>query len=446
VLLRAEWVVPISRPPVRDGAVLVEGSTITAVGPYEEVRRLAGRGCDFRDFGRAIIMPGLVNAHTHLMLTVLRGIEDDLTLFPWLASGVLGPEELLDERDFYYSALLGCLEAVRSGTTCLADACTRDVGLRAMAEAGLRGTAYLEVFELGTSPEEAVEKGLRAVARMAREAPERVRAGISPHSPYANSRETVELLTERAREEGLPICLHLAETKAELEFFLEGTGELGLVARELGLRARGGLGKTPTQYLHELGLLGADVLLAHAVHLTDEDITLIAEAGSPVAHCPKSNAKLGSGVARVPEMLASGVKVSLGTDSAASNNKLDMFEEMRAAVLVQRATRADAPVLTADDVLRMATLGGAEALGLGNSVGSLEPGKKADIIVVGLHEGLVPVYNPISTLVYCASGSDVVFTMVDGEVLYERGRFYGLDAERILSTCRDIEEKLAEGL
>ncbi len=216
MLLRAEWVVPISRPPVRDGAVLVEGSTITAVGPYEEVRRLAGRGCDFRDFGRAIIMPGLVNAHTHLMLTVLRGIEDDLTLFPWLASGVLGPEELLDERDFYYSALLGCLEAVRSGTTCLADACTRDVGLRAMAEAGLRGTAYLEVFELGTSPEEAGEKGLRAVARMAREAPERVRAGISPHSPYANSRETVEFLTERAREEGLPICLHLAETKAEL--------------------------------------------------------------------------------------------------------------------------------------------------------------------------------------------------------------------------------------
>jgi len=431
---------------VRDGAVLVDGRTITAVGPYEEVRRRAGRGCDVLDFGPAIIMPGLVNAHTHLMLTVLRGVEDDLTLFPWLASGVLGPEEILDDRDFYFSALLGCLEATRSGTTCLADACPRDVGLRAMAEAGVRGTAYLEVFEGERGPEEAVEEALKSALRMAGEAPERVRVGVSPHSPYANSRETLRLTAMRAREEGLPICLHLAETKAELDFFLEGSGELALVAKELGLRVRGGLGKTPTRYLHELGLLGPDVLLAHAIYLTEEDMSLIAGAGSPVAHCPKSNAKLGSGVARVPEMLSSGVKVSLGTDSAASNNKLDMFEEMRAAVLIQRAVRADAPVLTAEEALRMATLGGAEALGLSDLVGSLEPGKRADVTVVELREGLVPTYDPVSTLVYCADGSDVVFTMVDGEVLYERGRFYKLDADRVLDACRGIGEKLAEEL
>ena len=446
MILRGEWVVPVSRPPIRDGAVLVDDRAITAVGPYEEVRRQAGRGCDVLDFGRAIIMPGLVNSHTHLMLTVLRGVEDDLTLFPWLASGVLGPEEALDDRDFYFSALLGCLEATRSGTTCLADACPRDVGLRAMAEAGLRGTAYLEVFEGERSPEEAVEEALKSALRVAEEAPERVRVGVSPHSPYANSRETLELLAMGAREEGLPICLHLAETKAEFEFFLEGSGELALVAEELGLRVRGGLGKTPTRYLHELGLLGPDVLLAHAIYLTEEDMSLIAGAGSPVAHCPKSNAKLGSGVARVPEMLSSGVKVSLGTDSAASNNKLDMFEEMRAAVLVQRAVRADAPILTAEEALRMATLGGAEALGLSDLVGSLEPGKRADVTVVELREGLLPTYDPISTIVYCADGSDVVFTMVDGEILYERGRFYKLDAERVLDACRRIGEKLAEEL
>ena len=446
MLLKAEWVVPVSEPPIRNGAVLVEGSDISAVGSYDDVRRQAGRACDIMDFGEAIIIPGLVNAHTHLMLTVLRGVEDDMTLFPWMASGVLGPEEILDDRDFYFSALLGCLEALRSGTTCLADACPRDVGLKAMAEAGLRGIAYLEVFEGELGPEETVENALKIVHRMLKRAPERVGVGISPHSPYANSREMLELLAEEARERGLLMALHLAETKAELEFFLEGSGELALAIQELGLRAPGGLGKTPTGYLHELGLLGPDVLLAHAIYLTDEDVSIIAEAGSPVAHCPKSNAKLGSGVAKIPEMLSSGVRISLGTDSAASNNKLDMFEEMRAAVLIQRAMRADAPVLTAEDVFRMATLGGAEALGLGDVIGSLEPGKKADITVVELHEGLVPTYDPISTLVFCASGSDVVFTMVEGEILYERGHFYKLDVKQIMSACREIGEKLAEEL
>ena len=443
MLLRAEWVVPVAGPPIRDGAVLLEGPFIEAVGSYEEIKRQAGRGRDVLDFGEAIIMPGLVNAHTHLSLTVLRGVEDDLTLFPWLASGVLGPLELLNERDLFHSALLGCLEALRSGTTCLANTSMWEADIKAMAEAGLRGVAYLEVFEGERGPEGAVEACLKTILRMARETPEKIRVGVSPHSPYANSRKTLELLAGEARARGLPICLHLAETKAELDFFLKGMGELALVADELGLRARGGLGKTPTRYLHELGLLGPDVLLAHAIHLTDEDISLIAEAGSPVAHCPKSNAKLGSGVARVPEMLSSGVEVSLGTDSAASNNKLDMFEEMRAAIFIQRATRTDAPILTAEDALRMATLGGAGALGLDDSVGSLEPGKRADIIVVGLHEGLVPTYDPISTLAYCASGSDVVFTMVDGEILYERGRFYKLDAGRVLSACREIGERLA---
>jgi len=446
LLLRARWVVPVSEPPIRDGGVLVEGSTITAVGPYDDVKSWAGRGCDIIDFGEAIIMPGLINAHTHLMLTVLRGLEDDMTLFPWIASCVLGPEELLSERDFYYSALLGCLEALRSGTTCLADACPRDVGLRAMAEAGLRGVAYLEVFEGELGPREAVEEALETASKMGEKAPERVRVGISPHSPYVNSPEMLRLLAEETREAGLPIALHLAETKAELEFFLRGSGELALVAQELGLKAPRGVGKTPTRYLHELGLLGPDVLLAHAIYLTDDDMSLIAEAGSPVAHCPKSNAKLGSGIARIPEMLASGIKLSLGTDSAASNNKLDIFEEMRAAIFIQRAKRADAPVLTAEEVLHMATLGGAEALGLGDLVGSLEPSKKADIVVVELHEGLVPTYDPISTLVYCASGSDVVFVMVDGDVLFERGRFYKLDASRVLSACQEIGERLAEEL
>ena len=446
MLIRAEWVVPVSSPPIRDGAVLVEGPLIDAVGPYEELRRQIGRGEEALDLGHAIILPGLVNAHAHLIYTVFRGLEDDLTLFPWMMSAIIGPSELMDEQDFYLSALLGCLESIRSGTTCLADACPMSAGLRAMADAGLRGVAYLEVFEGERGPEEAVEGAVKKVAKMDREAPDPIRVGLSPHAPYSNSPEMLRLVAERARELGLPLCLHLAETRAEMEFFTSGTGELAKLIKELGLRIRGGLGKTPARYLSDLGLLGPDVLLAHCIHLTDEDIALLARARSPVAHCPKSNAKLGSGVARVPEMLASGLTVALGTDSAASNNRLDMFEEMRAAIFIQRALRAKAPVLTAEDILRMATLGGAEALGLGGLVGSLEPGKRADLIAVELHEGLLPTYDPVSTLVYCASGSDVVLTMVDGQVLYERGRFTRLDVKRIIEDCRALGERLAEEL
>ncbi|RLI13970.1 S-adenosylhomocysteine deaminase [Candidatus Bathyarchaeota archaeon] len=445
MLLRAEWVVPVSRPPIRDGAVLVEGPLIEAVGPYEAVKKEAGRD-DVLDLGQAIIMPGLVNAHSHVVYTVLRGLEDDLTLFGWLGACIIGPSELLSERDFLWSARLGCLEAVRAGITCLADAAPfGSVVLRAMAESGLRGLVFREVFE-GEEAGGALESALREIEEMEKAAPERIKIGISPHSPYANPPGFLRSVAEAARERELPVSLHLAETKAEYEFFTEGKGELTAIADALGLRLPKAIGKTPTEYLAELELLGPDVLLAHCIHLTGRDVELIARSGSSVAHCPKSNAKLGSGIAKVPELLSAGVKVGLGTDSAASNNVLDMFEEMRMAVFLQRASRTDAPVLTAEDALHMATLGGAEALGLNGLIGSLEPGKRADLVAVRLHEGLLPIYGPVSALVFCANRSDVVLTMVDGEALFLDGRFTKLDAERIIGECRSIGERLAEEL
>ena len=446
MLLRAEWVVPVSSEPIRNGAVLVEGSTITAVGPYEEVGKQAGRE-ECLDLGSAIIMPGFVDAHSHVMYTVLRGLEDDQTLFGWLGACILGPSEVLSERDFLWSARLGCLEAIRAGITCLAD--STPLGLtttRALSEFGLRGVVFKEVFQGEGGASDVLEEALREIEEMATEDPEHLRAGISPHAPYSNPPGFIKATAELARERGLPISIHLAETKAELEFFLKGKGEIASISEVLGLNLPGALGKTPTEYLSELKALGEDVLLAHCIHLLDRDVKLIASSGSSVAHCPKSNAKLGSGIAKVPELLSSGVKVGLGTDSVASNNVMDMFEEMRMAIFLQRALREDAPVLTAQDVLYMATLGGAEALGLGDAVGSLEPGKKADLIAVELREGLLPTYDPISTLVYCASRSDVVLSMVDGEVLFLRGRFTKVDAGRVLRECTSIGERLAEEL
>ena len=446
MLLRAEWVVPISGEPIRDGAVLTEGTDIVAVGPFEAIKKQAS-GDELLDLGRAIIMPGLVNAHSHVVYTVFRGLEDNMTLFGWLGACILGPSELLSKDDFLWSARLGCLEALRAGITCLADAAPLGRAVaRAMSELGLRGIVFKEVFQGEGDVDSVLQAALREVRDIAREGHGLVRAGISPHAPYSNPPAFLKATLELAREEGLPISLHLAETKEELEFFLEGKGELATIADVLGLKVPRAVGKTPTEYLAKLGALGSDVLLAHCVHLLDQDIKLIADSGSAVAHCPKSNAKLGSGIARIPEMVSAGIKVGLGTDSAASNNVLDMFEEMRMAIFLQRASRSSAPVLTAEDVLYMATLGGARALGLGDAIGSLEPGKRADVIAIKLHEGLLPTYSPTSTLVYCASRSDVVLSMVNGEVLFLDGRFTKVDAERVLGECSLIGERIAENI
>ena len=444
MLLRAEWVIPISSPPLRDGAVLVDGPVISAVGSFEELRREAGD--DILDLGEAILLPGLVDAHSHIVYTVFRGIEDDMTLFPWMTSGILGPLELMDEEDLFYSSLLGCLEAIRAGITCLGDSGPSWASLRALREARLRGVFYKEVFQGEKAAEEALEIVLKEISREDSGTPDLVRIGISPHSPYSNGPELLRLVAEKARELGLPVSLHLAETRAELDYFLRGGGELSAIMEHMGISLPGGIGKTPASYLAELGLLGPDVLLAHCIHLTDEDVELISRWGSPVAHCPKSNAKLGSGLARVPEMISGGIRVSLGTDSTASNNILDMFEEMRMAIFLQRASREDAPVLTAEQALKMATLWGAEALGLGDRVGSLEPGKRADVVAVKIREGLLPTYDPISTLVYCASRHDVVLTMVEGRILFHEGSFTTLDKEEILKTCRSLGERIAEEL
>lgn len=446
MLLRAEWVVPISGEPIRDGAVLTEGTDIVAVGPFEAIKKQAS-GDELLDLGRAIIMPGLVNAHSHVVYTVFRGLEDNMTLFGWLGACILGPSELLSKDDFLWSARLGCLEALRAGITCLADAAPLGRAVaRAMSEFGLRGIVFKEVFQGEGDVDSVLQAALREVRDIAREGHGLVRAGISPHAPYSNPPAFLKATLELAREEGLPISLHLAETKEELELFLEGKGELATIADVLGLKVPRAVGKTPTEYLAKLGALGSDVLLAHCVHLLDQDIKLIADSGSAVAHCPKSNAKLGSGIARIPEMVSAGIKVGLGTDSAASNNVLDMFEEMRMAIFLQRASRSSAPVLTAEDVLYMATLGGAKALGLGDAIGSLEPGKRADVIAIKLHEGLLPTYSPTSTLVYCASRSDVVLSMVNGEVLFLDGRFTKVDAERVLGECSLIGERIAENI
>ncbi|HDI01428.1 MAG TPA: hypothetical protein ENF78_03275, partial [Candidatus Bathyarchaeota archaeon] len=317
LLLRAEWVVPISGEPIRDGAVLTEGTDIVAVGPFEAIKKQAS-GDELLDLGRAIIMPGLVNAHSHVVYTVFRGLEDNMTLFGWLGACILGPSELLSKDDFLWSARLGCLEALRAGITCLADAAPLGRAVaRAMSELGLRGIVFKEVFQGEGDVDSVLQAALREVRDIAREGHGLVRAGISPHAPYSNPPAFLKATLELAREEGLPISLHLAETKEELELFLERKGELATIADVLGLKVPRAVGKTPTEYLAKLGALGSDVLLAHCVHLLDQDIKLIADSGSAVAHCPKSNAKLGSGIARIPEMVSAGIKVGLGTDSAA---------------------------------------------------------------------------------------------------------------------------------
>lgn len=424
--LRARWIVPITSAPIENGEVVVEGTRLAEVRPLPADGRPAP---DAHDFGEAVLMPGLVNAHTHLDYTVMRGLLEDLAFFSWIRE-LTARKSALDEPDWIASAMVGAAEAVAGGVTTLGDCTDTGAALLGAKALGLRGVIYQEVFGIDeSSPVDAILADLRLKVRALRwqASGTRLRIGISPHTPYTVRPALFRALADYADAESLPVCIHAAESQAESELIRRGSGEIAerLAARGIRWDAPGG---TPVAYLHTLGALTARTLLVHGVQLSAGDRPLIRASGVAWAHCPKSNAKLGNGIASLGllrQCYASGAaRIGLGSDSVASNNTMDLFEEMRFAVLAQRARRRQHQAMTAQEAVEMATLGGARALGLEREVGSLEPGKQADLIAVRL-DGLsaAPCYDPYSALVYAGSARDVALTMIGGDVVYEQGRF-----------------------
>jgi cytosine/adenosine deaminase-related metal-dependent hydrolase len=416
----ADWVVPVEGEPVPDGGVAVEDGLVVAVGPA------AGLEGERRRFPDAVIVPGFVNAHSHLEYAVYAGFGDGFSFPPWIALHMTRKRRLTD-GDAVSIARLGAAECLRTGVTTLADASFTGAAAPACADLGLRAIVHLEVF--GDDPDSAVERftGLRET--IAESLSDRVRLGVSPHAPYSTSTDVYAACAGL----GLPLATHLAESEAEQEWLLSGTGAM---AEAEGIPIEPA-GETGVRLLAEHGLLGSGVLAAHCVHVDAEEIGLLAEHGVAVAHCPRSNAILGCGAAPLTELLAAGVRVGLGTDSPASTPSFDLFEEMRAAVYTARVRRRRPDALSTNAALELATLGSARALGLDDEIGSLAAGKRADLTVVSLAGSpFLPWEDPTTAVVFGGSPDRVLLTLVDGEARYEKGGFEWPELRRSASAAR----------
>jgi 5-methylthioadenosine/S-adenosylhomocysteine deaminase len=407
---------------IADGAVAIRGDHVAAVGesaamdPQQARKVIDARG--------GIVMPGLVNTHTHAAMTLFRGLADDLPLMNWLNDHIFPAEATLDHRKVYCGALLACAEMIMSGTTTFCDMYLfEDAVARAAQQAGMRAVVGEVLFDFPSPHYGPIEEGFAYTEKLleAYQGDPLVTVAVEPHSPYLCAPAVLTRAFDLAQRHGVPMVIHLSETAAEVAT----------------LRQRYGL--TPVEHLEALGILAPNVLACHCVALTAEDIQRLKHYDVKVSHNPESNMKLASGVAPVPQLLAAGVCVGLGTDGAASNNNLDLFLEMDTAAKLHKVQRLDPTVLDADTVLRMATMDGARALGLSDRIGSIEPGKKADLIVIDTRQPhLVPMYHPVSHLVYAVKGSDVTTVIINGRVVMEGGRILTFAVEQDMADVNRI--------
>jgi len=410
------------------GAVAVDGGRIAAVGSEPEVD--AGyRAKQVLDAHGGIVMPGLVNAHTHAAMVLFRGIADDLKLMEWLQKYIFPAEKNNVTAEFVRAGTrLAALEMIRSGTTTFVDMYYfEDQVAETCQEAGLRGVLGSTLIEFPAPDNKTIPDALAYAERFLKKwsGDALVVPAVAPHSTYLCTPETLKAARGLADRYRAPILIHLSESADEQAQVKEKYG------------------RTPTEHLQQLGFLRPGVLGAHGIWLTPSDRKILKEAGAGVAHCPQSNMKLSSGAAPVRDMLAEGLRLGLGTDGAASNNDLDMFEEMLTAALLAKHTSGDPTAAPAAAVLEMATLGGARALGMEDRIGSLEPGKRADLVVVGLDEPrLHPLFDPVSHLVYVAKGADVRDVVVEGRVIMRDRRVLTLDERAVVAEADRLRDQV----
>ncbi|SMC55595.1 5-methylthioadenosine/S-adenosylhomocysteine deaminase [Desulfocicer vacuolatum DSM 3385] len=415
---------------IEKGAVRVRDGIIISVGkddmePSQEVptREIDAHG--------GIIMPGLINSHTHAAMTLFRGLADDLPLMEWLNDHIFPAEAKITADMVYRGTLLACAEMLLSGTTCFCDMYLFEEEVaKAASKAGMRAVVGEVLYDFPSPCYGPLDKGFEYVKTMMEKwkAHPLITVAVEPHATYTCAPELLTRAADMARTRQVPLVIHVAETRNEVKLIKEKYG------------------KTPVNFLADLGILGPNVVACHSVHLTPEERAVYRKFDVKVAHCPESNMKLASGVAPVPEFLSEGICVALGTDGCASNNDLDLFQEMDSAAKLHKVFSMNPEAVDAASAVKMATINGARALGLDESVGSLEPGKKADIIVVDTRSPhMVPMYNPYSQLVYAAKGSDVMLSIVDGKVLMENQALTTLDVDQVMDDVLAMAKKIAAG-
>ncbi len=412
------------RPDCFTGDLLIEGDRITAI--REEAGLIEHRRADRVIEGRdLLLMPGMINTHGHAAMTLLRGYADDLPLKEWLEEKIWPVEENLDGDDIYWGTLLAICEMLKGGTTTFTDMYFfMDRAAEAAADGKIRAVLSRGLVGLGDSGGEALQEAASFQKEWHGAADGRISVTYGPHAPYTCPPDYLRRVMEEAAKTKSPLQIHLAETAHEVE------------------ECRRDYGCTPVEHLQQLGLFEHRVIAAHCVHLSDEDIAILGANRVGVAHNPGSNLKLGSGIAPVARLLEAGVPVGLGTDGAASNNNLDLLEEMRLAALLAKGSACDPTLVPAKRALQMATVNGAELLGL-SDVGLLKEGFKADLIAFNLKAPqATPFFDPLAHVVYAAAAADIRFVIVDGEILVEDGCLTKLDEEKIIAESSRRAERL----
>jgi len=414
--------------PTHNARVIISGDRIEAVSDRQNTP-LPETG-ELINAEGAIILPGLINSHGHSPMTLFRGMADDLPLKSWLFEHIFPAEaKHINPDTVYWASLLACLEMIASGTTTSVDGYfLADAIVKAADKAGMRALVAQGVIDFPApgvpDPKKNVDVALAFMERWI-DLSDLITPGLFCHSPLTCAEKTLQQAHEISTRFDSPLQIHLSETREELTE----------IRKRTGLR--------PVFYLDDLGLLHSNVIAAHAIHLNEEEIDLLAERHVKIAHCPESNMKLGCGVAAIGRMLEKGVTVGLGTDGCASNNNLDLFAEMDTAAKLAKVANLDPTLLDARTVLKMATIGGARVIGLEDNIGTIQAGKKADIIIVDANTPhMTPMYNPYSQLVYSATGGDVRDVIINGKIVYRERRFTTLDSEEIMNEVKSLSREI----
>jgi 5-methylthioadenosine/S-adenosylhomocysteine deaminase len=412
---------------ISNGILAISGNKISYIGKDEKGSIKAKKKLDTQG---GLILPGLINSHTHAAMSLFRGLADDLPLMEWLNNYIFPVEGKMDADFVRVGTLLACAEMIMSGTTTFCDMYLFEEEVaRAAKEAGMRSVVGEVIYDFPSPNYGILEKGFiytEALIERWKKDP-LVNIAVEPHSLFTCGKELLIKANDLALRRDVPLILHLSETKEEVE--------------EIEKR----FGKRPVQHLKDLGLLGSHLIVDHCVHINKSEIKLLAENDVCVVHNPESNMKLASGIAPIPEMIAKGITVGLGTDGCASNNNLDLFGEMDIAAKLHKVNNLDPTVMDAQTLIKMATIDGAKVLGLETITGSLEVGKSADLIVIDTNKPhLIPMYNPYSHLVYAASGHDVKHSIIDGRIVMEDRRLLTLDVEEIIERSKEKSKKVKE--
>jgi 5-methylthioadenosine/S-adenosylhomocysteine deaminase len=411
---------------VDEGSIAIDDERIVYVGPSPaplEFQNAAKR----IDASGLIALPGFVNAHTHAAMTLLRGYADDMVLMEWLEEKIWPIEAHLDSEDVYWGAMLACVEMIRAGVTTFADQYFfMDDTAKAVRDSGIRACLSRGLIATPPNSAEALRENIELCQNWDGAANGRITTMLGPHAPYTCPPDFLEKVMEAAEEFGVGMHIHLSETSGEVE----------------ESRAKHA-GMSPIELMDSIGLFRFQTLAAHCVHVSPGDIEILSAKGVGVAHNPGSNMKIASGIAPVPAMLKAGVKVGLGTDGASSNNNLDLLEEARLAAFLHKLANNDPTVIPAGQALSMATLGGAKAMGMDSDIGSLELGKKADIILLDVNKPhMYPKHDLTSHVIYSARSSDVTTVIINGKPVMEDGVLTDIDEEEVLRTAEERAKAL----